>query len=64
MTIYVAAPLGNSGPRIVVEPDGPARRQLLTISEATDLYRKLGDALLIAAKRHGEIDPRILEDDA
>jgi hypothetical protein len=35
---------------------------VLTISEATDLHRALGEALLIAAKRHGQIDPRIVED--
>jgi len=33
-----------------------------TISEATDLHRELGEALLVAAKNHGVIDPRIQED--
>lgn len=58
--VLVEAPRGANGPRIVTLIAGVDH--VLTISEATDLHRALGEALLIAAKRFGQIDPRIVED--
>lgn len=59
--VSVEAPRGNRGTRVVVMLGGVGH--CLTISETTDLHREMGEALLIAAKRHGQIDPRIVEVD-
>lgn len=57
--IRIAPPSGSCGPRIVV---GGIGRGELTVSEATDLHRRLGEALLLVAKRYQTLDPRIVED--
>jgi hypothetical protein len=59
MRIRIMKPRPGYGPRVVVSLGG--EETSLTVSEATDLHRALGEALLVVAKRHGEIDPRIDE---
>lgn len=56
MKIRIVRPHPPEGPRVIVSL---GRGEVsLTVSEATDLHDAIGDALLIVAKRHGEVDPR------
>jgi hypothetical protein len=59
MRIRIMKPRPGYGPRVVVSLGG--EETSLTVSEATELHRALVDALLVVAKRHGAIDPRIDE---
>lgn len=55
--VRITLPRNGSGPRLIVTCGG--QETSVTISEATDLHRKLGEALLVAASRYHDIDPRI-----